>query len=281
MTLVLDDLESRPGSTASALRTFIGLYLRRLGGRIAIADLVRLMADLDVPAARTRTAVARLRQRGLLIGERADGIGYRLDPAAVPMLERGDRRIFAVHRMAAGDPWCLVSFSIPESRRDMRHQLRRRLQWIGCGAVAAGLWICPGHLQDEAEEILGDLDAWAYATVFRTDTPVVHGSLPEAVARWWDLDALAAEHRRFQTAVTPLLSVPVPDGRDAFVAYLRLIDSWRILPYLDPGLPAGLLPADWPGERSVELYTELAGRLADRAWMHVEARTRASARTRA
>ncbi|GAB3595518.1 PaaX family transcriptional regulator [Microbacterium tumbae] len=259
---VLDDIDARPGSTASLLRTFIGLYLRRLGGWISTADLVRLAGDLGIPAAGARTAITRLKQRGLLVPERSETAGYRLNPSAVRMLERGDRRIFDVRLMRPEDRWCLVSYSIPESRREMRHQLRRRLQWIGAGAVAPSLWILPGHLQPEAEEILGELGMRDAAVLFRTDAPQTPGRLADAVPRWWDLTALREEHEAFQRTIVRLGDAPFP-------AYVRLVDAWRVLPYVDPGLPAELLPADWPGERSFAAFAERSAALADAAWEHV------------
>lgn len=263
----VDDIDARPGSTASLLRTVIGLYLRRLGGWISAADLVRLAEELGMPAARARTGIARLKQRGLLLASHEGAIGYRLNPAAAPMLERGDRRIFEVRQMRTDDPWCLISFSIPESRRDLRHQLRRRLQWIGCGVVSPALWICPAHLEAEAESILTELGVREAAVLFRTAAPRVAGTLADAVAAWWDLDALRGEHETFHSALTGIGS-PNSD-RETFAAYVRLIDSWRVLPYIDPGLPAALLPAGWPGQRSFDEFAELSQRWADEAWAFV------------
>lgn len=249
----LDDIDARPGSTASLLRTVVGLYLRPLGGRITAAALVTLAGDLGVPEAQARTGIARLKQKGLLLADPA--VGYRLNPAALPMLARGDRRIFAMREMTDADDWCLVSFSIPETDRRVRHRLRRRLQWLGAGMVSPALWICPGHLQDEVEGVLGDLGARRWATLFRVlsldpATPPV-----EAAAAWWDLDALRAEHLRFQESLTQL-----PD--EPFAAHAHLIDRWRVLPYVDPGLPPSMLPADWPGRRSFDEFARLSAALA-------------------
>lgn len=257
---VLDDIDARPGSTTSLLRTLIGLYLRPLGGRITPAALVRLADDLGIPAARARTAITRLKQRGLLVAA-PDG-DYALNPAALPMLERGDRRIFAVRTMTEADEWILVSATVPETRRDLRHQLRRRLQFVGAGAVSAGLWILPGHLADEVEQLLAELDARAFTTLFRTTDPKPADPLPIAAARWWDLAALRAEHERFQASLGDL------DETEPFDAYVRLIDSWRVLPYIDPGLPRSLLPDDWPGERSVQEFARLSSELAPAALAH-------------
>ncbi|WP_417555942.1 PaaX family transcriptional regulator C-terminal domain-containing protein [Microbacterium sp.] len=256
---VLDDVDSRPGSTTSLLRTVIGLYLRPLGGSITPAALVGLAEDLGIPAARARTAITRLKKHGLLL----DGSGIlTLNPAAVPMLERGDRRIFTVRTMRPGDEWMLISATIPESRRDLRHQLRRRLQYLGAGAVSAGLWILPGHLDAEVEELLDELGTRTFATLFRTADPRPAMPLAEAAADWWDMDALRAEHERFLTSVSVL------ELQHPFAAYTRLLDSWRVIPYTDPGLPAELLPADWPGTRSVETFQRLRAELADAALAH-------------
>ncbi|WP_244632613.1 hypothetical protein [Microbacterium sp. Se63.02b] len=168
---MLDDIDARPGSTASLLRTLVGLFLRPLGGWISAADLVALAGDLGIESAAARTGIARLKQKGLLIAERSGPIGYRLNPAAISMLERGDRRIFRMREMTDADTWCLVSFSIPESARSIRHQLRRRLHWIGAGVVSPALWICPGHLQAEALQILEELDARRWATLFQASAP--------------------------------------------------------------------------------------------------------------
>lgn len=276
--VVFDDIDARPGSTASLLRTIIGLFVRRLGGWISTADLVRLAREVGVAQARARTGIARVKQHGLLLAERESTVGYRVNPAATTMLERGDRRIFTVRQMQPDDAWCLISFSIPESRRDIRHQLRRRLQWIGCGVVSPALWICPAYLQDEVEEIFGGLGIRGAAVLFRTAAPQVAGSLSDAVATWWDLDALRQEHERFQAALAEL--GPAGSGPEAFAAYVNLIDNWRMLPYVDPGLPAELLPTDWPGQHSFDEFERLSERLGERAWDHVRSTVRGNALSR-
>lgn len=262
---VLDDIDARPGSIASLLRTFIGVFLRPLGGWISAADLVAFAGDLGIDAAAARTGIARLKQKRLLLGAREGQIGYRLNPAAIPMLERGDRRIFEMQEMTDADPWCLVSFSIPESARSVRHQLRRRLQWIGAGIVSPALWICPGHLQAEVEQILDDLDARRWATLFPASTPLPAGTLVDAAAQWWDLEALREEHLAFQNSLTTL-------PREPFAAYVQLIDRWRVLPYTDPGLPPSMLPPGWPGRRSFDEFARRSAELAAPAWAHVRSR---------
>ena len=49
MSAVLDDMDSRPGSTTSLLRTVIGLYLRDAGGWMSSDRLIELMQALNAP----------------------------------------------------------------------------------------------------------------------------------------------------------------------------------------------------------------------------------------
>src|SRR3954453_8008375 len=127
----------------SLLMTFFGVFLRRLGGWIAVADLVALMGDLGLDEQAVRSAVSRLKRRGVIAPERRGGAaGYRLPERGTAILEAGDARIYG--RDGAGDgAWLLVVFSIPETRRALRHKLRARLQWLGLGTVANGVWIAP------------------------------------------------------------------------------------------------------------------------------------------
>ena len=47
------------------------------------------------------------------------------------------------------------------------------------------------------------------------------------------------------------------DPGQAFADYVRVLTAWRRLPFLDPGLPPELLPADWHGARAAELFGQL------------------------
>ncbi|MEX1079895.1 MAG: PaaX family transcriptional regulator C-terminal domain-containing protein [Homoserinimonas sp.] len=266
--MILDDFDARPGSATSLLRTIVGAHLRPIGGQAPIAHLITLMEAVGVSPVSTRTAVLRVKTKGLLSPSIVDGhAGYRLNPEAVPMLERGDRRIYSFRQQGDGDKWCLISYSIPETQRDARHQLRRRLGWIGCGTVATGLWICPAFLIDEVEEILSDLNLRDTATLFVASSPRLSGSPAEAASRWWDLERLAALHRRFLERHTDATSFA--SSQDAFSRYVHALDDWRIIPYLDPGLPPRALPADWPGFDSVALFGRLTSTLAAPAEAYV------------
>jgi phenylacetic acid degradation operon negative regulatory protein len=48
------------------------------------------------------------------------------------------------------------------------------------------------------------------------------------------------------------------------------LDAWRVIPYVDPGLPAEWLPADWPGKRTIPLFVDLREQLEDLSGRYVQ-----------
>ncbi|NPC98722.1 PaaX family transcriptional regulator C-terminal domain-containing protein [Nocardioides sp. zg-DK7169] len=269
---VLDELDSRPGSSTSLLRTVVAEAIGPAGGWLSAASLVALMREVGVPAERTRTALTRLKAKGLLESEQRErGAGYRLSAEGRAQVARSERRLHHPRAMAAGDRWCVISFSVPEKDRDVRHQLRRGLSGIGCGTVSGALWICPGFLADEVEEVVAELGLDGRVTVFLVDE--IRGTTPppEAIARWFDLAGLRAAHEQFLAAHADALTsyAADPTPRTAFATWTRVLDAWRPIPYLDPGLPAFTLPEDWPGQRSIELFLRLRAALREPATSYV------------
>jgi phenylacetic acid degradation operon negative regulatory protein len=251
--------------------TFFGAFLRRLGGWIAVADLVALMGDLELDEQAVRSAVSRLKRRGVIAPERRGGAaGYRLTPRGEAILEAGDARIFGRDGDGAGD-WLLVVFSIPEARRALRHKLRARLQWLGLGTVAAGVWIAPARVEPEVRRVVDDLDLAGHVELFRGH----HLGGRDALGEWWDLDAIAAEYRAYVAAWEPALDRPRPrTPAEAFADHVGQLDAWRRIPFHDPGLPSAALPADWPGAHAWAVFHALDRRLSRAALRHVEARAR-------
>ncbi|MGW3565423.1 PaaX family transcriptional regulator [Streptomyces sp. NPDC000941] len=260
----------------SLIVTFYGAYGRggagRPAGPVPIAALIRLLGAVGVDAPSVRSAVSRLKRRGLLVADRTDAgaAGYALSEDARQLLDDGDRRIY-------GDPgaeentggWLLAVFSVPEQERHKRHLLRSRLARLGFGTAAPGVWIAPEHLYDETRHTLARLELSPYVDLFRG----AHADFEpteQAVRRWWDLEQLAKLHRAFLDAQEPVLerwaerAIPATPARgDAYRDYVLALDSWRFLPYADPGLPPALLPRGWPGVRAAEVFTALHDRLYD------------------
>jgi phenylacetic acid degradation operon negative regulatory protein len=250
-----------------------GLYARTKHHWIAVSALVRLMADLGTDEPAVRSAVSRLKRRGTLQSLRLDGAaGYALSPGAIELLREGDVRIFDRRRATPEDGWLLVVFSVPETERDKRHELRTTLTRLGFGTAAPGVWIAPGTLAHETRDVLARRGLDTYVDLFRGER-VAYGDPAGHVARWWDLADLSDRYAGFLERYTPLAEQVAAKGLtddEAFAAYVPMLTTWRRLPYLDPGLPLALLPEPWNGVTAGDLFGELNGRLASPARRHAE-----------
>ena len=253
--------------------TFYGLYREVVRGWISIAHLIRLMAEVDVDAPAVRSAVSRLKRRGLIEARAVAGAaGYSLSPAGQQLLAEGDPRIFGRQAAQLSDGWVLAVFSVPESERDKRHVLRSRLDQLGFGSAASGVWIAPQQLAEEARHRIGTLGLSDYVELFE-GARMPLAQLRSAVGEWWDLAGLAEVYEGFCATYEPVMRrwsrQRRPGDAAAFADYMRVVDSWRKIVYRDPRLPAGLLPADWSGDRAERIFFGLHAVLRGPAGKHV------------
>lgn len=268
----MSDSPLRPSSLIS---TVYGAFVRGSGGWISVADLITLMSELGVESQAVRSAISRLKKKGVLEPERRGATGYRLSPAVHPVFDAGDRRIFASLEPAdLDDGWAMAVFSVPESERSHRYQLRTRLTWLGFGNIAPGVWLAPGRLLEDARDMLVRLGLSEYVHLFAAADYAAFSDLPEAVSSWWDFPAIQAQYATFTGAYAPVAAkLALQDGIDAaeaFRHYVPMLTEWRRLPYLDPGLPAELLPADWNAVGARQVFQQLHEVLAGPGLRHVQ-----------
>lgn len=236
----------------SVLLTLLGEYVRQRPGGVWQETLVRGLEALDYKTHAARQALARSVAGGWLTTERHGRRSrLQLTPATARMLSTGAERIYTFGEPWTWDGrWLLVALRVPEERREVRHQVRTQLAWAGFGSLGGGLWISP-HTDREAR-LLGDVGDSAPGALlsFRAELGAV-GDARDVVATAWDLDAVAAAYRAFIEAHSRLRP---SDDAARFRAQTRLVHDWRKFPFLDPDLPAELLPARWPSRRAHEVF---------------------------
>lgn len=261
------------------LLSFLGTFvLGRRDDHIPTRVFLDLLGDLDVQEPATRATLSRMVAKGLL--DRAqDGrvAAYSLTPRSRRLLAEAGQRVRSdkpfTHR---DDEWTLLSYSMPESRRDVRHQLRSRLVWAGFGNLRDGLWIAPGTIDiatvvggRDGDAVVADLDAFAAR-------PLPGTKVDALVRRAWDLEVLHAEHDRFLTRWDR------PDALDGdpMTLLVLLFSDWLRLLRADPGLPTPYLPADWPSARSAATHRRVWQALEPPAFQILDERLTAAAQRR-
>lgn len=243
---------------------------------MSVSALISLLADLGVDEPAVRSSISRLKRREILRpGRRAGVAGYELSEEALAIVREGDHRIFRRRRPSLDEGWLLAVFSVPEPERHKRHVLRSHLTRLGFGTTAPGVWVAPAYLEEAAADMLRRLGLSGYADLFHADH-LAFGDLAEKVRRWWDLDQIELLYRDFVYVHEPVLRhwrarPAAARHREAFADYVRVLTDWRRLPYLDPGIPAELLPPGWVGIGAAELFFSMQARLEDVARAHVAA----------
>lgn len=258
------DGESKIEATPQQLLlSFFGRFVLDQEAKTYVSSRVLLdvLRPLDVTETATRAALTRMVRAELLQRQQTGRVAaFGLTPRSVEVLRQGRTRVVSERPFTPdSDEWTLLSYTVPESRRDVRHQLRSELQWAGFGRLRDGLWIAPGIV--EPERILNRIDA-PDADTYVFAGKAVGGIPPERFVRTtWNLDHIASEHQRFIRTWSNLhqaMSNPVTTITAIGADWLQLLRQ-------DPGLPLQYLPSDWPAQQSVATYRTALELLQDPA----------------
>jgi phenylacetic acid degradation operon negative regulatory protein len=261
--VVLGEGGTLPVRPQSLMFSFLGVYVLGRDTAVYSGSVIEVFARLGVTEEAVRSTLTRMVKRNLLARHRRGRRMYfGLTDHAAGVLEDGRRRVWetgAVNRDWDGT-WTLVGFSIPDSRRSTRHDLRSQLVWAGFGLLQSGLWIAPGV--KDAAEILAPLELGDHITVLtaRAFKPTESADL---VRKAFSTDRIAERYRAFLGRWdTPH---PLPKVTDDLARQLLLHTDWLQLVRQDPHLPAEHLPPDWPAIRAEQVFRELARSYEPRA----------------
>jgi phenylacetic acid degradation operon negative regulatory protein len=254
----------------SALFDLYGDHLRTRGGVAPVAALVRLLAPVGIAGPAVRTAISRMVRQGWLAPERdRGGAAYALTPRGARRMDDAAARIYRTGDTAWDGRWHLLVVT-PPAARSARTRLANELGFLGYGALDGGTWVSP-RAAAEVDTLLAD--ARVRAERFHATHLDGLGGDAALVRRAWNLDALATAYTEFVAELRPVVEpVREDDGDDerAFAARFHLVHAWRTFLFRDPGLPAELLPGDWPGTEAAAFFDHHADRLGAAAGRQVD-----------
>jgi len=218
--------------------------------------LIEVLEGAGVAAPATRATLDRLVQRGLLMRERRGrGIVFSLTAEGGAVLREATERVRGPHPFEPhGTGWTLVTFTVPEDQRTLRHRLRSALSWEGFAPLRDGLWLAPGEVDLAAalEPLREDLPAAAITAFHARELPGY--AMADSVRAAWDIDTIRDEHLAFiDTWSDPSTAA---EAGSPLSARAMLVADWLALLAADPRLPREFMDDDWPADRSYEVYWE-------------------------
>ena len=235
-----------------SLLMILGVYLLDGAEDVSQATLVGALQRLGYTDHAARQAIARATRKGFLAAERhGRRARMSLTPAGVDLLRDGEQRLFAPEEPRSWDgSWLLVSVRVPESKRDARHRVRKRLGWAGFGSVGNGLWLSP-HPESEREVARAlAADPAVQVWTFRARHGEL-GDLDQLVRQAWDIDAMVACYESF---IDEMACVEATSPEECFVALTSMLTRWREFRFVDPDLPPELLPKAWLRVRAYRVF---------------------------
>ncbi|MFJ3672826.1 PaaX family transcriptional regulator C-terminal domain-containing protein [Streptomyces sp. NPDC090106] len=219
-----DRLELRALSARSViLSLLLGAHPPELPAR----ELVRRVEPFGVGGSTARAALSRMVAAGDL--RRTDTV-HRLSDRLLERRRRQDDAVRPRTRAWHGD-WELLVVTATGRGAAERAELRTRLTALRLAELREGVWLRPANLDRALPD---DLDRIGERCTARPGRPA-----PELAASLWPLDTWSATGRALLACAARAES-----PADRFTAYAAVVRHLLA----DPVLPAGLLPADWPGD---------------------------------
>ncbi len=237
------------------LLSFLGEFvLDRHSDPVRASVILDVMEGAGVAAPAARSTLDRMSARGLLRRRRRGReIEFELTPEAEAVLREGGQRVHGSNPFAAhGEGWTLVTFTLPEGQRTLRHRLRAALTWAGFAPLRDGLWLAPGDVDMAAvlDPLRDDLPAGALTAFRARELPGF--SMAEAVRAAWDIEAIRSAHLAF---IDTWGRAGATDGSpNPISARTMLVADWLALLRADPRLPREFMDADWPADRSFAVH---------------------------
>jgi phenylacetic acid degradation operon negative regulatory protein len=233
------------------------------GGSVWTSSLLQMLEVLGVSERAARSTLSRMRRKGWLKPKRAGRHSlYALTARGRRILEEGNQRIFEARHLEWDGQWYLAVYSLPETKRALRNDLRKRLTWLGFGPLSTGTWISPHNRRAEVEAMLADLNARGYVQLF-SGLCLVGGDDRQVVEQCWDMKGLNQRYARFISRWEPEYEKCAqtaaqgdgPSPAQCFAQRFWITQDYSPFPRLDPNLPTPLLPEGWLGTRAAELFS--------------------------
>lgn len=249
------------------------------GGRVWTASLLQMLEVLDVSGRAVRSTISRMRRKGWVKPEREGRYSaYTLTAKGRRLVEEGGQRIFEPRKTEWDGRWYQVVYSLPEDKRGIRNDLRKRLSWLGFGRLAPGTWISPHDRHTEVLGLLDELGIRDYVQLF-SGLKLTSGEDREIVERCWDLKSLNQRYSQFLSKWEPdyercIRSLATGNGlspSECFARRFWITHEYSPFPRLDPNLPSVLLPEGWLGDRAAAVFNGYRGLLNERSDSFIEA----------
>lgn len=187
-----------------------------------------------------------------LIEKSAEELKYRLT-------EKGYQAIcleFPFFRFLKGEwdgLWRIISYEIPEKKREIRDRLRREMRGWGLGPWHRSFWLTPHPIISNLKDLVYGKEEEKYIQAF--ESTHVFGDMENLVEKVWGKSEIDKRYREIFKKWHSILSQEKPKEdkmKEILRHYIEILRD-------DPGLPASLVGRKWIGNEAFEIFKEIRG----------------------
>ncbi len=147
--------------------------------------------------------------------------------------------------------WRIISYEIPESKREIRDRLRREMQGWGLGPWHRSFWLTPHPIIENLRQLVIGKEEEKYVQAF--ETTHVFGDREILIEKVWEKSTLDKKCRQLFKDWHQILS----SGDEKLVKFRKIIEAYIELLKIDPGLPKELVGQTWIGFEGWNIFKEI------------------------
>ncbi|HLD27031.1 MAG TPA: PaaX family transcriptional regulator C-terminal domain-containing protein [Patescibacteria group bacterium] len=147
--------------------------------------------------------------------------------------------------------WRVISYEIPEKKRDMRDRLRRSMKGWGLGPWHRSFWITPHPIIENLRTLVYGREEEKYIHAF--ESTHIFGKREDLVEKVWSISEIEKKYRGALSQWHELLS----SEKKPKEKLTQITDLYIDLIRDDPGLPKSLVTHRWIGFEAFFLFKEI------------------------
>ncbi len=147
--------------------------------------------------------------------------------------------------------WRIISYEIPESKRDLRDRLRREMKGWGLGPWHRSFWLTPHPIIESLRDLIYGREEEKYVQAF--ESTHVFGNTENLVEKVWEKSSLEKKYKDLFKKWHEILS----EEKDKNEKLAQIIYSYIEIIRNDPGLPENLVGKNWIGFEAFRIFKEI------------------------
>jgi len=147
--------------------------------------------------------------------------------------------------------WRIISYEIPEKKREIRDRLRREMQGWGLGPWHRSFWLTPHPILPTLKALTSQKEEERYIQAFEADH--TFGDREFLIEKVWGKSNLDKSYRELFKKWHEILS----SGDEKVEKLKKVIGEYINLLRQDPGLPKELIGESWIGFEGWNIFKEI------------------------